>query len=121
MAKHAWRWLLLLSLVSLCATAWAGEHGYIGFGLDVGTKGFFLSPEITSLKIASVGPGTPAERAGIRAGDVVLKVEDMLVAGAKALALKSRATREPGQVLHLQLRHADGQVYDVSMVAVKHP
>jgi hypothetical protein len=64
MAKHAWRLLVLRSVVSFCATAWAAEHGYFGFGLDVGTKGFFLSPEITSLKIASVGrarrPSTPA-------------------------------------------------------------
>ena len=45
----------------------------------------------------------------------------MVVVGSKALELKARAARDVGQSLHLQLRHADGQTYAVSMVAVPHP
>ena len=113
---------LVLPLLLLCATAAsAGERGTFGFGLEVATKGFFLSPEITSLKISKVLPGTPAERAGIRAGDTILRVEDMVVIGSKALDLKARAARDVGQALHLQLRHADGQVFAVNMVAVPRP
>lgn len=113
---------IVLPLLLLCATAAsAGERGYFGFGLEVATKGFFLSPEITSLKISKVVPGTPAERGGIRAGDTILQVEDLVVAGSKALDLKARAARDVGQILHLQLRHADGQTYAVNMVAVPHP
>jgi len=114
--------LFFLPLLLLCATAAsAGERGTFGFGLEVATKGFFLSPEITSLKISNVLPGMPAERAGIRAGDTILRVEDMVVVGAKALDLKARAARDVGQALHLQLRHADGQTFAVNMVAVPRP
>ena len=110
---------LLLGL--LAAGAHAEEHGYFGFALDLETKGFVLAPTVTDLSVDKVMPGTPAERAGIRAGDRILEVEGKPVVGAKALDLKSRATRLPGQTLHLTLRHADGQVYKAAMVAIPHP
>ena len=106
----------------LCSTgAWAGERGYFGFGLSVTTRGFFLNPEVTALKIASVVHGMPAERAGVRAGDTITKVDGLAVAGSKASQLKSHAERDVGQSLRLELRHADGQVYAVSLVAVARP
>ena len=57
----------------------------------------------------------------IRAGDTILRVEDMVVVGSKAMDLKARAGRDVGQALHLQLRHADGQTFAVNMVAVPRP
>jgi C-terminal processing protease CtpA/Prc len=110
-----------LLLVLLAGAAQAEDHGYFGFALKVVTKGFFLAPTVSDLTIDKVMPGTPAERAGIRPGDRILEVEGKPVAGSKALDLKSSATRLPGQTLHLTLRHADGQVYKVAMVAVPHP
>ena len=121
MAHRAARSILLPLLLLGATAASAGERGYFGFGLQVATKGFFLSPEVTSLKISKVVPGTPADRVGIRAGDTILRVEDMVVLGSKALDLKARAARDVGQALHLQLRHADGQVFAVDVVAVAHP
>jgi C-terminal processing protease CtpA/Prc len=113
---------LFLPLLLLCATgASAGERGYFGFGLEVVTKGFFLSPEVASLKISKVVPNTPAARVGISAGDTIVRVEDMVVVGSKALDLKARAARDVGQPLHLQLQHADGQTFAVNMVAIPHP
>ena len=110
---------LLLAL--LAGAACAEDHGYFGFALKAVTKGFFLAPTISDLRIERVLPGTPAERAGIRAGDRILEVEGKPVAGSKALDLKAKATRQPGQTLHLTLRHPDGQVYRVAMVAIPHP
>jgi C-terminal processing protease CtpA/Prc len=111
--------MLLLALLS--GNALAEDHGYFGFALKVVTHGFFLAPTISDLSIDKVMPGTPAERAGIRAGDRILEVEGKPVAGSKALDLKASATRMPGQTLHLTLRHADGQVFKVAMVAIPHP
>ena len=108
-------------LALLAGTACAEDHGYFGFALKAVTKGFFLAPTITELSIDKVMPGTPAERAGLRAGDRILEVEGKPVAGSKALDLKAKATRQPGQTLHLTLRHPDGQVYRVAMVAIPHP
>ncbi len=111
--------VLLLSLST--ATAWAGERGYFGFGLAVSTKGFFLNPDVEWLKIDSVVPGTPAARAGIVPGDLIMKVDDLVVPGSKALTLKSHATRDVGQSVRLQLKHANGSVYVATMVAVAKP
>lgn len=114
------RFVAVLLLALLAGRAHAEDHGYFGFALDAETQGFF-SPTITSLSIDKVLPGTPAERAGIRAGDRIVEVEGKPVAGSKALELKASATRQVGQTLHLTLRHADGQVFHVAMVAVPHP
>ena len=115
------RLLTALLLLLLAGVASAGEHGFFGFALKVETKGFFLAPTISALSIDQVIPGTPAARAGIRAGDRILAVEGQTVAGSKALELKAKASREVGQTLHLTLRHADGTVYQAVMVAVPHP
>jgi C-terminal processing protease CtpA/Prc len=115
------RFAIVLLLGLLAGIAHAEDHGYFGFALKVVTKGFFLAPTVSDLTIDKVMPGTPAERAGIRPGDRILEVEGKQVAGTKALDLKSSATRMPGQTLHLTLRHADGQVFKVAMVAVPHP
>ena len=121
MSSFLSRVALALLLVGATGVAQAEDHGYFGFALKVVTNGFFLAPTVSDLTIDKVMPGTPAERAGIRSGDRILEVEGKAVAGTKALDLKSRATRMPGQTLHLTLRHPDGQVYTVAMVAVPHP
>ncbi|MGN6513159.1 MAG: PDZ domain-containing protein [Lysobacteraceae bacterium] len=111
----------LLLVVLFAGAVRAEDRGYFGFALKVVTRGFFLAPTVSELGIERVVPGTPAERAGIRAGDRILEVEGKPVAGNKALELKARAARQVGQTLRLTLRHPDGQVYRVAMVAVPHP
>lgn len=120
MRSFASRIAAVFLLVVLAGVAHAEDHGYFGFALNAETKGFF-SPTIESLTIDKVLPGTPAERAGIRAGDRILEVEGKAVTGSKALDLKASATRQVGQTLHLTLRHADGQVFHAAMVAIPHP
>jgi C-terminal processing protease CtpA/Prc len=110
--------VVALSLFLIAGTAFAGERGYFGFGLSVGTKGFFLNPDVQWLKIESVVPGTPAARAGIVPGDLVVKVDDLVVAGSKALTLKSRATHDVGQSVRLELKHANGSLYIANLVAI---
>ena len=112
--------LVLLGLL-LSTGAMAGERGFFGFAPEVSGSGFFLNPTVTRLSIHSVVPDTPAARGGIQAGDEVLAVEGVAVVGSKALKLRSLAQREVGQTLHLRLRHPDGTVYDVALVAVKQP
>ena len=112
--------LLALALLSAGAVALAGERGFFGFGLAVTGKGFFLNPTITRLGIDKVMPGTPAA-GGIRAGDEILKIEGVAVAGQKGKALQATAARDVGQTLHLELKRPDGEVYAVALVAVKRP
>ena len=40
------------------------------------------SPAISKARITEVGPGSPAERAGLRKGDVILKADDVPIRSA---------------------------------------
>jgi predicted metalloprotease with PDZ domain len=113
--------LVAFLLLSLPVAAFGGERGFFGFAPNVTTGGFVLNPTVQGIVIARVVPGSPAARAGILAGDEVLKVEDTVVRGAKALALHGMIEKDVGQTLRATLRHAGGAVYSVSMVAVARP
>jgi len=113
---------LSLCLLFVVATqAHAGERGYFGFAPEVSTGGFVFNPTVERIVIARVIVGSPAARAGMLAGDEVLKVEDTPVRGAKSLALRGMIQKDVGQTLHATLRHAGGVVYNVALVAVPRP
>ncbi len=122
MRKRTFLKVITLTLLMACSTlALAGERGYFGFAPKVSAGGFFLNPVVNSITIDSVAPGYPAAQAGIVAGDEVISIERTQVAGSKALKLRSMAERDIGQILHVTLRHADGSVYTVALVAVARP
>ena len=73
MRSFAPRLSATLLLLLLAGVASAGEHGFFGFALKAETKGFFLAPTLSDLGIDRVIPGTPAARAGIRAGDRIIE------------------------------------------------
>jgi Do/DeqQ family serine protease len=54
------------------------ERGWLGVTvqpLDRELAGYFGIPEVTGVVVNSVGAGSPAERAGVRAGDVVAELD----------------------------------------------
>jgi predicted metalloprotease with PDZ domain len=53
-------------------TLWSGPE-LVGMGVDYGQRGAFLS---------DIGPGSPAERAGLQRGDRVVAVNGLVVHGA---------------------------------------
>ena len=112
---------LAIALLLSSAVALAGERGYFGFSPAVSGKGFFLNPTVTRIAIDKVAPGTPAARGGLRAGDEIVKIEGVAVAGQKGKALQAAATREVGQTLNLELKRPNGERYTVALVAVSRP
>ena len=110
-----------IALLLSSGIAFAGERGYFGFVPAVSGKGFFLNPTVTRVAIDRVAPGTPAARGGLRAGDEVVKIEGVAVAGQKGKALQAAATREVGQTLNLELKRPSGERYSVALVAVARP
>lgn len=62
-----------------------------------------------------VTPGGPAERAGIRAGDVILAIDGRPVTASDELVVAIRA-RNPGDAVTLRVRAADGAERDVRVV-----
>ncbi|MFD8417030.1 S1C family serine protease [Streptomyces sp. NPDC059650] len=79
---------------------------YTGDGARVGTEGEGGKPAVT--------PGGPAARAGVKAGDVITKVDGRRVHGGDELIIKVRALR-PGAPLRLTVLR-DGRELTLSLV-----
>jgi S1-C subfamily serine protease len=70
------------------------------------------------LVVAAVAPGLPAERAGVRSGDVIVSVNRQPVDGMELSTLYlALYTLREGQSLHLGVER-DGQLLDMSPMAV---
>lgn len=110
--------LTVAAIVLTTAAVNATEKGWFGFTASVNAESMFsLNPTIRAIKVASVEHDSPAARAGLTAGDEVLELESVKVAGHKANELKSLMQKSVGETLHLRLKHADGREYSAALVA----
>jgi len=92
--------------------------GWIGVSVDIATvqRG---SASSTTVRIAAVQPGSPAERAGVRAGDTLLAVNDW--SGPDDLrSLADRLRLEPGDPVRLVVSRA-GRPTEIRVVAGDRP
>ncbi len=108
---------LILS-IAMSTSVFAADRGYFGFSMKVDGEGFFLNPTLRSITIEKVVPKSPAALAGIEAGDEVIEVAGRTVAGTKGRELQPLAEKEVGQPLTVKVRHRNGEVVSVTMVAV---
>ncbi len=79
------------------AKAHAGPGGGPGYGPDLGTIPAFGGEPVVGVRLAGVRPGSPAERAGLRGGDVLVSFAGVTVrdlAEFAALLFAERAGRE---------------------------
>ncbi|WP_220492915.1 MULTISPECIES: PDZ domain-containing protein [unclassified Pseudoalteromonas] len=96
---------ILISITSL--NALAGEEVKLGVLGNVGADGFF-SPKITSFTIEKVEPNSPAEKAGIVAGQKIIAIENCKIPGCPASEAKELMRKESGEILQLLLENEDG-------------
>ena len=104
----------LIVIIMLCAASvgMAKEKGSIGFSGKVGVDGFF-SPEITSFEIEEVFADSPAEKAGLQAGDKVLAIEDCQIPGCDTDEAQELMNRAPGEELRLTIQTKEGEEKDI--------
>ena len=69
--------------------------------------------------VREVTPNSPAAKAGLKEGDIILKVDDQEVKNAGTL-VGMIATHKPGDSLKLHIRR-DGKEQDVNAVLAAHP
>ncbi|HYN40346.1 MAG TPA: PDZ domain-containing protein, partial [Thermoanaerobaculia bacterium] len=76
-----------------------------------------FSFEGPGVKVEGVVPGSPAEKAGVKAGDVVLKLDGKDVANLRDFSEKLKGMT-PGQVVKSTLRR-DGKDLEVAVTLVE--
>jgi S1-C subfamily serine protease len=107
--------LILLALVA--TSAWAADRGYFGFSTSIESEGFSLNPMVKSVRVEVVTPNSPAAKAGIVPGDLIVEVEGKPVAGTKADVLKPYMQREVGQSTRIVIRKVSGENLALVLVA----
>ena len=99
----------------------AAEKGWFGFALLIDAEGISLSPTLRSIKIEKVFPNSPAAKAGLAPGDDILEMEGIVVAGAKANALKAATQKAVGEPLRLKFKRGADAPREISLVAAAKP
>lgn len=77
--------------------------------------GAYLSERDGFVIIAAPIPGTPAERAGIRPGDRILKVDGVDVRSDSVTDLQSKVRGPSGSTVQLEVLHDDGSIEQMSI------
>jgi len=94
-------------LISLFLSFGAFAEGKIGIAAGVSVDGFF-SPEITEFKIDKVHSGSPAEKAGVKVGQLVLELDGCKIPGCPADKAKKIMDKKTGEILLLLVKNLDG-------------
>jgi S1-C subfamily serine protease len=112
LARSAPRFALVLLLCLLAGVASARS----GLVLKAAMGGVFWNPTLQSVHVAEVTPGSAAERAGFRAGDEIVQINDITLAGGKAKAMRAYWDALPeGKPARFVVRR-DGRTLALDMV-----
>jgi C-terminal processing protease CtpA/Prc len=115
--------LVLLAIAALLLPALAlraADKGWFGFALNIDADGI-LNPRLRSIKIDKVFPASPAANAELAAGDVIVEIEGITVAGAKADSFKAAMQKSAGETLRLKIKRGAAAPRDVALVAAPKP
>jgi serine protease Do len=98
------------------------SRGYLGVALQEITPDMANAFKLKDLQGALIGDverGSPADKAGLHPGDVVIKLDANLVPDSRSLQL-AIGQMQPGRVVHLTIIR-DGKQSEVSATLVEHP
>jgi C-terminal processing protease CtpA/Prc len=97
----------------------AAPKGTIGFSVEVEGDGSFFKPVIKSAKVSAVRSGSPAEAAGLKVGDEILKVQGVPIENANARHIAELIEVAPGEELRLDVRRSSGAERTLAIIAGK--
>jgi C-terminal processing protease CtpA/Prc len=113
--------LLAAAALSIAPSLHAAEKGWFGFALNIDAEGLSLNPKLRSIRIDQIFPASPAAKAGLASGDMILEIEGIAVEGAKADTLKAAIQKSAGETLRLKVKHGADAPRDVSLIAAPKP
>jgi C-terminal processing protease CtpA/Prc len=106
--------LLVTSISIISLSVLAGDHIKFGIAADVETDGFF-NPTLSSYTVQKVRANSPAEKAGIVAGQKVISIESCEIPGCLASEAKKLMRKESGAIINLLLENPDGSKIPVKV------
>jgi S1-C subfamily serine protease len=107
----------VLLLLGILAPSIALAKPRLGFSVAVVTEGF-LSTTLAEVKVSSVQAGSPSEKAGLKAGDLVVEVGGKPVKGASGLDMKKAlGDVKPGEHLILKVQRDGDDVLMIDIIA----
>lgn len=110
--------IFAFALIMLCATTYAAEkRARFGFGTDAKTSGNFLNPTLERVWISTVAPDSPAQKAGLHVGDVIIAANEKPIPGSPSKEMYSLLRSfKPNDHLRLKVERA-GKIIVIEIVA----
>ena len=99
------------------ATAADSGRGRLGFTVYVEVDGSYSKPILKSVRVQEIEPNSPAETAGLKIDDLILRVQGKPLAGANAREVAAMIQVPPGERLQLVVHGSDGAQRHVTIVA----
>jgi len=77
-------------------------------GGSIGVQ-LIVDPELNQVVVVNTTPDSPAQKAGMLPGDVILEVNGIDMSGATAEVVVSACRGDPGSVVQVTVRHSDSK------------
>jgi S1-C subfamily serine protease len=109
--------LCVLLLVGILVPGIALAKPRLGFSVAVATEGFF-STTLAEVKVAAVVAGSASDKAGLKAGDLIVELGGLPIKGASGLAMKKALEDvEPGEHLILKVERVGEGILLIDIIA----
>jgi len=99
------------------AAAADASRGRLGFTVYVEVDGSYAKPILKSVRVQEIEPDSPAQAAGLKIDDLILRVQGKPLAGANAREVAAMIQVPPGEKLQLVVHGSDGTQRRVTIVA----
>lgn len=112
--------LVGITLVAAASAAFASD-GWLGLRSSIEASGSIFDRKIEKVLVESTAAGSPAERAGIKQGDMILAINGREVRGAKTSEFAKQLQMQAGQQVTLTVRRGgdDSEVRQIVITAVE--
>ena len=106
-------WLLCAQPANAADTG----RGRLGFTVYVEVDGSYAKPILKSVRVQEIEPDSPAQAAGLKIDDLILRVQGKPLAGANAREVAAMIQVPPGEKLRLVVHGSDGAQRHLTIVA----
>ena len=108
---------VVICLLAVSFGSFASEKVLLGFGTQVVLSGY-LPPRLKRVIAAQILPGSPAEKAGLSNGDVIIEANGKAIEGASAWDMARQLRNiKAGEHLILKVERGNKKLVNIDIVA----